>query len=221
MLSCAVRLLDLGFFRAGSAGYTRDNGAYGPTTMLREHAEYRCGEVRFSHPAKGAEHMVRAVAEGQTCAAVRALLRRAGGGEELLAYGEGRARYTRGQRGAQRMPAGLLGRRHHGQGLLDVARHGAGRGRAGGVLARGRHVAKRTPQGGGPRRSGGQPLPGQYIGRLPAPYIDPRVIEIFEEGRTVAADLDRLGEGTDFGRPAAQGAVERAVLALLRDGAEG
>ncbi|WP_436232755.1 hypothetical protein [Actinacidiphila alni] len=47
------------------------------------------------------------------------------------------------------------------------------------------------------------------------------MIEIFEEGRTVAADLDRLGEGTDFGRPAAQGAVERAVLALLRDGAEG
>ncbi|MFE6336101.1 DNA topoisomerase IB [Streptomyces sp. NPDC057798] len=48
-----------------------------------------------------------------------------------------------------------------------------------------------------------------------ASYIDPRVFELFEQGRTVAPVLARLGEHGDFGRPATQGAVEAAVLDLL------
>lgn len=59
----------------------------------------------------------------------------------------------------------------------------------------------------------------RYLGKTPAvcraSYIDPRVFELFEEGVTVAPALDRLGEHGTFGRPATQGAVERAVLDLL------
>ncbi|MDH6437923.1 DNA topoisomerase IB [Streptomyces sp. SAI-144] len=58
-----------------------------------------------------------------------------------------------------------------------------------------------------------------YLGNTPAvcraSYIDPRVFELFEQGRTVGPAVTRLGEHGDFGRPATQGAVEAAVLALL------
>lgn len=59
-----------------------------------------------------------------------------------------------------------------------------------------------------------------YSGNTPAvcraSSIDPRVIELFDEGRTVAPALTRLGEHGDFARPATQGAVEAAVLELLQ-----
>ncbi|MEU1127208.1 hypothetical protein ABZ371_27395 [Streptomyces sp. NPDC005899] len=58
-----------------------------------------------------------------------------------------------------------------------------------------------------------------YPGNTPAvaraSYINPRVIECFQEGRTIAADLERLGEGGALGRPATHGPVEEAVRRLL------
>ncbi|MFE7646918.1 hypothetical protein [Streptomyces phaeoluteigriseus] len=51
-----------------------------------------------------------------------------------------------------------------------------------------------------------------------APHIDPRVFELYDQGRTIAPALTRLGEHGAFGRPAAQGAVEAAALDLLSGG---
>jgi DNA topoisomerase IB len=48
-----------------------------------------------------------------------------------------------------------------------------------------------------------------------ASYINPSVIELFEEGRTVAPVLDRLGAVVRFGEPATSGPVEETVLRLL------
>jgi DNA topoisomerase IB len=63
-----------------------------------------------------------------------------------------------------------------------------------------------------------------YLGNTPAvcraSYIDPKVLELFEEGVTIAPVLTRLGEHGHFGRPATQGTVEAAVLDLL-DGGSG
>ena len=63
-----------------------------------------------------------------------------------------------------------------------------------------------------------------YLGNTPAvcrsSYIDPRVIDLFENGETVWPDLEALGEDGVFGQPATQGAVEAAVLRLLRVPAE-
>lgn len=60
----------------------------------------------------------------------------------------------------------------------------------------------------------------EYLGNTPtvcrASYIDPRVIELYEAGKTIAAALGDLGEDGAFGRPATHGVVEGAVLALLR-----
>ena len=59
-----------------------------------------------------------------------------------------------------------------------------------------------------------------YLGNTPAvaraSYIDPRVIELYEQGHTIAAALDDLGKDSGFGDLATRGRVEGAVLRLLR-----
>ena len=59
-----------------------------------------------------------------------------------------------------------------------------------------------------------------YLGNAPAfcraSYINPRVIELYEEGRTIAPALGALGAQQSFGQPATWGPVERAVSDLLR-----
>jgi DNA topoisomerase-1 len=58
-----------------------------------------------------------------------------------------------------------------------------------------------------------------YLGNTPAvcraSYVDPRVIDCYLDGTTIAAALHRLGDGAAFGQLATQGGVERAVLRLL------
>ena len=58
-----------------------------------------------------------------------------------------------------------------------------------------------------------------HLGNTPsvarASYVDPRVIDLFEDGITIEGALRRLGEDTDYGSPATHGVAERAVLAML------
>ena len=60
----------------------------------------------------------------------------------------------------------------------------------------------------------------EYLGNTPAvcrsSYIDPRVIDLYDDGFTVATSLERLGAEGEFGQPATHGMVEAAVLRLLR-----
>jgi DNA topoisomerase IB len=51
-----------------------------------------------------------------------------------------------------------------------------------------------------------------------ASYINPRVLEVYERGRTIAPELDDLGRGTLFGRPATHGRFEQAIQRLLAFG---
>jgi DNA topoisomerase I len=59
-----------------------------------------------------------------------------------------------------------------------------------------------------------------YLGNTPAvaraSYIDPRVIELYERGVTVASVLGNLGRDSEFGELATGGRVESAVVKLLR-----
>jgi DNA topoisomerase-1 len=49
-----------------------------------------------------------------------------------------------------------------------------------------------------------------------ASYIDPRVIELYQDGRTIAGALGELGKDSDFGDLATKGRAEKAVLNLLK-----
>jgi hypothetical protein len=46
-----------------------------------------------------------------------------------------------------------------------------------------------------------------------ASYIDPRIIDLYDDGVTISRDLDSLGADASYGEPAFQGAIEAAVLA--------
>jgi DNA topoisomerase IB len=58
-----------------------------------------------------------------------------------------------------------------------------------------------------------------YLGNTPAmaraSYVDPRVIELYENGSTIASVLGDLGRDSDFGDLATRGRAEAAVLKLL------
>jgi DNA topoisomerase I len=59
-----------------------------------------------------------------------------------------------------------------------------------------------------------------YLGNTPAvaraSYIDPRIIERYQDGQTIARALGDLGRSSEFGELATQGRAEAAVLTLLR-----
>jgi DNA topoisomerase IB len=86
VLACAVRLLDIGFFRIGSEDYAVRNESYGLATMLKQHVSVEGDLVIFDYTAKHGKHRVQAVADPQVAEVVGRLRRRRSGGDELLAY---------------------------------------------------------------------------------------------------------------------------------------
>lgn len=61
--------------------------------------------------------------------------------------------------------------------------------------------------------------PPCYLGNTPAvaraSNIDPRVIELYEDGHTIASVLGGLDRNSDFGDLATRGRAESAVVKLL------
>ncbi|GAA3384022.1 DNA topoisomerase IB [Streptomyces racemochromogenes] len=218
VLACLTRLLDLGFLRVGGERYARDNGSFGLTTLLREHASCRGGEIRLCFPAKSGKQVTRALVDEQAHAVVRALLRRREPGPRLFAYWERGAWH---ELHAEDLNAYLRDR--SGQ---DVTAKDFRTWYATVLAAVALAVSEGTADGSPARRNGVvaravREVSG-YLGNTPAvcraSYIHPRVIELYEEGETVAPALGTLGEDGVFGRPATHGRVERAVLRLLRSG---
>jgi DNA topoisomerase IB len=213
--ACAVRLLDLGFFRIGSDRHTARMETYGLTTMLREHVTCGREELTFAYPAKGGIDLVRALVDEDALAVVRALKRRRRGGDRLLAFWERGAWHDLHGADLNEALRRLSGtdvtakdfRTWHATVLAAVALAVTAEDARATETARRRQMARTVRE------------VSHYLGNTPAvcraSYIDPRVFELFEQGRTVAPALTRLGEHGDFGRPATQGAVEAAVLDLL------
>jgi DNA topoisomerase-1 len=220
VLACAVRLLDLGFFRIGGEQYASENSSYGLATLRKEHVSVdRAGEITLEFPGKSGQLWQRTLAEPEVCDVVAALKRRRGGDGELLAYrdetgawvdvkssdinsylrevtdGEHTAKDFRTWSATVLAAIGLAVSTH--------ARSPTARKRA--VTRVVREVADK-------------------LGNTPAvcrsSYIDPRVIDLYDDGVTLAADLEALGEEASYGSPAFQGPIEEAVLRLLREPAD-
>src|SRR4051794_1522998 len=87
VLACGVRLLDLGAFRVGSEQYAEDNGTFGLATLRRDHVDVRGERVFFRYTAKGGIQRELELIDKPTAVVVRELLRRpADQGQELLGY---------------------------------------------------------------------------------------------------------------------------------------
>ena len=91
VLACATRLLDRGFFRIGVEDYAEENDTYGLATMHKRHVTVDGDEVTLRLRGQGR----RAPRPGRSATrrwrrSSSELKRRRGGGEELLAYKDGR-----------------------------------------------------------------------------------------------------------------------------------
>ncbi|SEG79087.1 DNA topoisomerase IB [Thermomonospora echinospora] len=216
VLAAAVRLIDLGFFRAGGEEYAEENGTYGMATVLREHVTCRRGgEVIFEYPAKGAKDRYQAVAEEDVCKVVSGLKRRRDDGPELLAY--------RTPGGWHDVTAGDINEYLREISGGDFTAKDFRTWHATVLAAVGLAVSTPAATSESARKRAVSRVVQEvadYLGNTPAvaraSYIDPRVIELYERNVTIAPALTELGHDADFGELATQGRAETAVLKMLR-----
>ena len=210
----AVRLLDRGFFRVGGEDYAVRNETYGLATMHKKHVRLDADMLFFDYPAKHGKRRVQAVIDPTLADVVGRLKRRRGGGDELLAYKNGR-RWQ--DIKSTDINAWLKEATGEDISAKDFRTWGAT------VLAAvALAVSERAPETKtGRKRAIVRAVKevSHYLGNTPAvaraSYIDPRVIDRFTDGETidhalVSAAAENVEDGT-----AIQGPVEKAVLELL------
>jgi DNA topoisomerase-1 len=206
----AARLLDLGCFRIGNDVYADTNGSFGLTTLQRHHVTKKGGRLEFSFEGKsGVEHGVTI----DDPAAIEALdaMRRRRGGEQLLAYKDGRT-----------------WRDLHSSHVNDYLRRTTGddysakdfRTWHATVLAA--TALAETDEPGETKASRKRAVSSamkevaSFLGNTPtqarSSYVDPRVVDLYEEGVTIAAATRKHHDTVDQ----RQAALERAVLRLLK-----
>ena len=212
-LATAFRLLDLGLFRVGGEVYAEDNDSYGLATIEKQHVRIDNGALVFEYPAKSKQERLVAVTDDDVRAAVAELRRRRGGGKELLAYRDGQRwrdvsstdinAYVKAMVGAEASAKDF--RTWHGTVMASVTLAEAAE-EAGTTTARTRAVKKAMAQ------------VADYLGNTPrvarGSYVDPRVIDRFEEGVTIAPTLRRATGAVELDEQRER--LERAVIRMLR-----
>ncbi len=215
VLACAIRLLDVGLFRIGSEEYAAEDGGIGLATLAKSQVTLGEGEVVFDYVGKAGKHRRQAVQDDAAGEVVRALKRRRGGGEPLLAYRAGRRWHPlRSEQISDHLKA-EIGKSYSAK---DFRTWNATVLAAVAVAVDGRHAPTQAAR----RRaiSGAVRGVAEVLGNTPAvarrSYIDPRVFDRYRSGWTIGGELDRIGrlQGPDDRRRAR---LEAAVLDLLHD----
>lgn len=210
----AVRLLDLGYFRIGSDVYADEHGSFGLTTLEKRHVRLRKGLLVFTFTGKsGVIHTVEI--DDPDVRTALDVMRRRRGGERLLAYKAGRSWADIDAARVNAYLKELVGdeltakdfRTWHA--TVIAASELASSSEPGDTVAsRKRAVRAAVVE------------VSKYLGNTPtiarSSYIDPRVIDLYEDGVTIG-DAVRRSYRTLAAR---QQALERAVLRLLSQAPE-
>jgi DNA topoisomerase IB len=208
-LACAVRLLDLGFFRVGGEEYAEANESYGLATIQRQHVTVKDGEMVFDFPAKSGQRRVQSIRDADAIAAVEAMRRRRSGPDDLLAYrADGSWHDVR----STDINAYIQEAIGEGFSAKDF------RTWSGTVLAAAALAGEPKPKSeAAAKRTIVTAVESVAValGNTPAvcrrSYIDPRVFDRYRDGVTIEVGLSRGGEMTLRRRAR----VERAVLELV------
>ena len=182
------------------------------------------GQIELEFIGKSGKLWHRSLAEPEVCAVVIALKRRRSGGEELLAY-----RHVSSRAWIDVKSGDINGYLRAATGGDDTAkdfRTWSATVLAAIGLAVSTHAESPTAR----KRAVTRVVKAvtrvvkevaDKLGNTPAvcrsSYIDPRIIDLYDNGITLAKDLEVLGEQASYGSPAFQGAIEAAVLSLLRE----
>jgi DNA topoisomerase IB len=219
VLATAFRLLDLGFFRVGSESYAEENGTYGLATMRRDHVDVRGDVVTFDYTAKSGKQRIQALVDPSVRKVVVALLKRDDPSEELLAYKDRHGWHDVTSTEINEYLREVMG--------AEVSAKDFRTWHATVLTAVGLAVSTTAPTSTSARKRAVSRVVSEvahYLGNTPAvcrsSYIDPRVIDLYDDGLTIDRSLHRLGDDADFGQPAHHGQIEAAVLRLLRSPAK-
>jgi len=200
-LALAIRLLDIGLFRVGWDRYARDNGHVGLTTLRREQVTLSGREVHFDFIAKSGKRRRMTVRDRQAARVLATLVRRRGLPHELLAY--------RSREGWRRIHAPDVNNalRNWADGPYSAKEF---RTWAATVLAA-VALAREHADGKHDRRAVSRAVRevSTALGNTPtvsrSSYIDPRVVDLFEEGQVIELPQEapltsvplRIGSGPD------------------------
>jgi DNA topoisomerase-1 len=218
VLSAAVRLVDLGCFRLGSESYTEENGSYGLTTLERRHLRKR-GEAReFCFVGKsGVEHQIQ-VDDPLVRPVLDRLSTRRRPDERLLAVKVDGAWVPVQASDINEHIRGLFGlevtakdfRTWHATVHVATALGES-------VLAQESRAARPATSKTAKAKQVRAAVVGasELLGNTPtvcrSSYVDPRVIDLYEGGTTIAPSLAELPDDPDEARDH----VDAAVVALL------
>ncbi|MFI6919774.1 DNA topoisomerase IB [Nonomuraea spiralis] len=211
VLAAAARLLDVGFFRVGGESYD----TYGLATLRMEHVTCRNGTVTCSYQAKGDVSREVEVADPGACAVLRSL-KALGTEGELL-------RYRRAKGGWDDVRSEDINDYLRELVGCEVTAKDFRTWHATVLAAVGLAVSRHAPASGAARKRAVTRVMrevAEYLGNTPtvarASYVDPRVVEAYDQDRTIGAVLTELGADADYGQLATHGTVERAVIDLIR-----
>ena len=185
----ALRMLEQGVFRIGNDEYVESNGTYGVSTLLREHVAVHRGRVEFCFPAKGNQERRVALADQDLAKAVTALKRPRGDNDRLLMYRNGKDWRPLDAQDVNERLHELVGDEFTAK---DLRTWNAT------VLAA---VILAGHKGQGGKRTAVREMfteVSHHLGNTPAiarkSYVDPRVVQAFEQDMTIrpAEDLARV-----------------------------
>jgi DNA topoisomerase I len=210
VLATAVRLIDIGYFRIGSDVYADENGSYGLTTLERRHVRRQGDTLLFSFVGKsGIEHAI-SVDDPAVVEVVQRLRLRRDGGDRLLAY-----KYA--GRWVPVTAGDVNGYLHDVFGgdvtakdfrtwhatVIAATSLAANASRGDTRTARKKVIRQAVVE------------VSEYLGNTPAiaknSYIDPRVIDLYEDGTTIVAALARAPRDPQR----RQEHLEKAVLRMM------
>lgn len=206
----AVRLLDVGYFRIGNDAYTDAHGSFGLTTLERQHVRRKGSDLVFSFTGKsGIAHSI-AVDDKDAIEALEKLRTRHGDSKRLLAYKEGGVWHDLSSADVNEYLSSLFG------GALTAKDFRTWHATviAAEVLALSEEEGKTKASR---QRAIKQAVHevASYLGNTPtvarSSYIDPRVIDSYESGDTIATAAAKRYSTAN----ARQTGLEQAVLELL------
>jgi len=212
VMACAVRLLDIGLFRVGGEDYAEENESFGLATLEKRHVSIKRGGIDFAYVAKGQVEQHQTVQDTLVVPTVLALKRRRGTPRDpLLAYRVGVGEWQDvSSAEINQWLKDLIGEEYSAK---DFRTWNAT------VLAAMELAGREDSSDRDKAVTGAIEEVAAVLGNTPAvcraSYVDPRVIQRYRQGKTIAAELKRLtarATRTDF---AERAEIERAVVELI------
>ena len=219
--AAGLRMLDAGLFRSGGDEYEAEHGSHGVATLLRSHVTVSGEDVTFEFPAKSGVTR-EAVMTDQLLARIVLSLKRSGyQGERLLVHRNSTGWHELSSSDLNAAFKELVGEQYTVKDLRTWAATVTA------AVALARNGPAETERDLKRAEKDAMKVVSEHLGNTPAvarrSYVDPRVLDEFAVGRTIAPSLSRLTKADrsrlelgELVRVRDRDALERAVMRLVK-----